>query len=81
MIRHTDLTDRELYTLLKSQQIQWGGNAKLKIYGRLDCTSGKRMKRQNRVFFLNEQQALAQQFRPCGHCMRAAYRAWKNGFI
>jgi methylphosphotriester-DNA--protein-cysteine methyltransferase len=32
----------------------------------------------NRVFFKSEEDALQLGFRPCAHCMRASYRAWKN---
>ncbi|MCH5684590.1 hypothetical protein LWM68_10115 [Niabella sp. W65] len=34
------------------------------------------MKRTNRVFFYSEEEALLNGYRPCGHCMKAAY---KNG--
>jgi methylphosphotriester-DNA--protein-cysteine methyltransferase len=57
------------------------GNAKLKIYGKLNCTSGKRMKAANRIFFKNEEEALQTGFRPCGNCMKQAYKDWKNEFI
>jgi len=45
------------------------GNRKLKIYGTLDCYSGKRMKKKNRVFFLTELDALQCSYRPCKICM------------
>jgi methylphosphotriester-DNA--protein-cysteine methyltransferase len=44
----------------------------------LHCASGKRMKKENRVFFSNEQEALEKSYRPCGHCMRSKYNNWKN---
>jgi hypothetical protein len=61
-----------------------GGNRRLKIYGRLDCPSALRaIKRggpyaRHRVFFANEVSAIAAGFRPCGVCMRAAYRQWRT---
>jgi hypothetical protein len=51
MIAHEKLTTSELVRLLKSKKIVLAGNKKLKIYGSLDCRSGKRMKKMNRVFF------------------------------
>jgi methylphosphotriester-DNA--protein-cysteine methyltransferase len=54
------------------------GNRKLRIYGLLSCTSGKRMKQENRVFFASEEQAKQSGFRPCGHCMREKYLNWKS---
>ncbi|WP_281166870.1 Ada metal-binding domain-containing protein [Segetibacter koreensis] len=54
---------------------------KLKIYGKLNCISGKRMLKQNRVFFCTEAEAIKNGFRPCGHCMRSDYKKWKNGLV
>ena len=58
-----------------------GGNAKLRIHGRLDCGSARaalpRGYAQHRVFFADEATAVAAGYRPCGHCMRAEYREWK----
>ena len=39
-----------------------------KIFGRLDCKSGMRMKRENRVFFLSWDDAVAAGYRPCKNC-------------
>jgi hypothetical protein len=62
-----------------------GGNAKAKIYGRLDCGSALATLRRygpayikHRVFFADEGAAVAAGYRPCGNCMRARYRAWKK---
>ncbi|MBE6869841.1 MAG: metal-binding protein [Ruminococcus albus] len=60
-----------------------GGHKKLKIYGRLDCPSALRYiaKGQyvkNRVFFADEQTAIAAGYRPCAVCMRERYLKWKN---
>ena len=81
MIRHLNLKDKELAKLIKQKNIQFGGNAKLKIYGTLHCKSGKRMKQENRVFFLSKQDAKNHGFRPCGHCMKRDYLKCKNGFV
>jgi hypothetical protein len=62
----------------------FGGNARLKIYGRLDCPSALRAIRRgpsyarHRVFFADETSAIAAGFRPCGACMRDAYKAWRT---
>ena len=60
-----------------------GGNKKLKIYGRLDCPSAKRWIDKgkyisNRVFFENEEVAIAAGYRPCAVCMPKEYKEWKN---
>jgi methylphosphotriester-DNA--protein-cysteine methyltransferase len=39
-----------------------------KIFGRLDCKSGMRMKKENRVFFLSWDDAVAEGYRPCKNC-------------
>ena len=60
-----------------------GGNKKLKIYGRLDCPSAKKWIEKgyyvsNRVFFENEDIAIAAGYRPCAICMPNEYEKWKN---
>ena len=60
-----------------------GGHRKLKIYGRLDCPSALRYiaKGQyvaHRVFFADEETAIAAGYRPCAKCMSEAYRRWKE---
>ena len=59
-----------------------GGHKKLKIYGKLDCPSAKRHIAkgnyvQHRVFFANEETAIAAGYRPCGICMKEEYKKWK----
>ncbi len=81
MIQHTEISDMDLRSKIKYQEIRFGGNKKLKIYGLLNCKSGKRMKREKRVFFSNEKEAIESDFRPCGHCMKLEYKKWKNGLI
>jgi methylphosphotriester-DNA--protein-cysteine methyltransferase len=83
MTKHISLANtkfarsRILKQKINSGEITLGGNLKLKIYGTLTCASGKRMKTKNRVFFRGENEAVASGFRPCGHCMREKYLAWK----
>ncbi len=59
-----------------------GGNAKDRIYGRLDCGSALAALRrggyaEHRVFFPDAETARAAGYRPCGNCLRAEYAAWK----
>lgn len=63
----------------------FGGNGKLKIYGRLDCPSALSAIRhfpesyeKSRVFFADERTALAAGYRPCGNCLREKYREYKE---
>lgn len=78
MIEHKEITSSELFGLLKQKKRKWAGNKNLKIYGTLRCKSGKRLKVENRVFFNSEREAIQEGYRPCGHCMREAYKVWKN---
>jgi hypothetical protein len=84
MIRHIDLGNEKVARqsavrrLIHNKAIRLAGNIPAKIYGRLSCASGKKMKAENRVFFQNEEEALAAGYRPCGHCLRAKYQEWKN---
>ncbi|MDH7460351.1 Ada metal-binding domain-containing protein [Chitinophagaceae bacterium 26-R-25] len=73
MIKHSDINDSQLRKMIRANEINFGGNVKLKIYGKLNCKSGKRMKRENRVFFQTSEEAIAKGYRPCGHCMRKDY--------
>jgi len=84
MIKHIDLgaiaftRGKKLKLLVDKKQVQFGGNAKLTIYGTLSCRSGKRMKPENRVFFESEEEVIGLGYRPCGHCMVAQYGRWKE---
>ena len=84
MISHVDLGNssfrriRRLIILISNGEVQLAGNSKLKIYGKLNCASGKRMKPINRVFFRSVSEAEDMGYRPCGHCMREAYHQWKD---
>ena len=63
-----------------------GGHKRLKIYGRLDCPSALRHIDKGqyvkyRVFFADEETAVAAGFRPCAICMPEAYKRWKESQI
>lgn len=74
-------TDGKIY--LSKTPGTFGGNVKLKIYGRLDCYSAlSTIKRfpgsyeKSRVFFADEKTAIAAGYRPCGNCLREKYREY-----
>lgn len=59
-----------------------GGHCRSKIYGRLDCPSALRAIAaggyvRHRVFFAEEQTAVAAGYRPCAVCLPEAYRHWR----
>jgi methylphosphotriester-DNA--protein-cysteine methyltransferase len=48
---------------------RFAGNTSHRIFGRLDCASGKRMMlKKNRVFFRTWGDAIAAGYRPCKNC-------------
>ena len=60
-----------------------GGHSQVKIYGKLDCPSANRYiaKGQyikHRVFFADEETAIATGYRPCAVCMKEKYLLWKS---
>ena len=58
MTQHVEIKNKELWKKIKHKEINFGGNYSHKIYGKLNCRSGKRMKKQNRVFFGSEKAAI-----------------------
>jgi methylphosphotriester-DNA--protein-cysteine methyltransferase len=78
MIEHSGISPARLQSLIRSKQITMAGNRSLKIFGLLSCASGKRMKKENRVFFQSEPEAKKLGYRPCGNCMPKDYRKWKE---
>ena len=67
---------KRLYTILKNGEKiksiipgKYAGWAPGKIFGRLDCKSGIRMKKENRVFFHKLEDAVKQGYRPCRNCV------------
>ncbi len=65
----------KLYTILKGGEFiqsrdpgKYAGWKPGKIFGRLDCKSGMRTKKENRVFFLTLEDAVNEGYRPCKNC-------------
>ena len=78
MTKHNEIDAFGLKNLIHQGLINLGGNQKLKIYGDLHCSTSKRMKKENRIFFYSEQEAEMLGYRPCGHCMNKKYKIWKG---
>lgn len=76
------LLDADGHTYPSTTPGTFGGHRRSKIYGRLDCPSALRAITaggyvSHRVFFADEQTAVAAGYRPCAVCLPAAYRHWK----
>jgi len=82
--------DRQTYRLIGRDRRSYesttpgrfGGNRSTRIYGRLDCRGARRVIERggyvaNRVFFADEEIAIAAGFRPCAVCLPEEYRRWK----
>jgi hypothetical protein len=59
-----------------------GGHRSGRRYGRLDCPAARRAIARggyvrNRVFFADEQTAIAAGYRPCATCLPEKYARWK----
>ena len=78
MIAHTEISAQMLRAFFRNAETARAGNRRLKIYGKLDCASGKRMKKENRVFFESEEAAKNSGYRPCGNCMKTDFLIWKE---
>jgi hypothetical protein len=77
------LLDPEGKTYQSEVPGNFGGHKPGKIYGLLNCRSAlKAIERggyiKNRVFFMNEDTAIAAGYRPCGVCMPSQYTRWKS---
>ena len=79
-------TDGRLYESASPGSL--AGNRKLKTYGLLDCgLPACRFPDRGlppdqpkiRVFFADEDTAIAAGYRPCGGCLPQRYRQWKKG--
>jgi methylated-DNA-[protein]-cysteine S-methyltransferase len=60
-----------------------GGHRRNRIYGRLDCAGARRWIAEghyvaHRVFFTDEEAAVAAGYRPCANCMPEEYGRWKR---
>ena len=78
------LTGRDGQPYASQDPGAWGGHRRTKIYGRLDCPSALRAIARggyvrHRVFFADEETAIAAGYRPCATCCPREYRAWKAG--
>ncbi len=82
--------DDKLYTLtgasghpyLSPVKGAWGGHRLARVYGLLSCRAAARALalggyRANRVFFADEDTAVAAGYRPCAACLPEAYAGWK----
>jgi methylphosphotriester-DNA--protein-cysteine methyltransferase len=78
MRRHKNHSPTEVRYFIRNGKIAFAGNLPARIYGTLGCSSGKRMKKENRVFFETEAEAVFLNFRPCGHCVPSRYLLWKK---
>jgi len=59
-----------------------GGHRRTRVYGRLDCAGALRWIAKghyvrHRVFFADEETAIAAGYRPCANCMPDEYRTWQ----
>lgn len=70
-----ELIPKRTWKILKNGKIieseipgRYAGYKIDRIFGRLDCQSGMRMKKENRVFFLSWEDAIAEGYRPCKNC-------------
>ncbi|WP_433755054.1 Ada metal-binding domain-containing protein [Nocardia sp. CA-135398] len=77
------LTDANGHPYASHTPGRYGGHRRGKLYGRLDCPSALRALarghyRAHRVFFADEQIAIAAGYRPCAVCLPTAYAAWKD---
>ena len=61
----------------------FGGHRRARLYGRLDCAAARRAIARggyvkHRVFFADEETAIAAGFRPCAVCLPERYARWKT---
>jgi methylphosphotriester-DNA--protein-cysteine methyltransferase len=76
------LLDREGQPYQSAEKGLLGGHARTKVYGTMDCPVALSLLRRgfqprHRVFFADEETAIAAGFRPCGACLRTRYREWR----
>src|SRR5215213_5336586 len=81
MTLHSDISHIELRKQIRLTNLNFGANIKLKIYGKLTCWSGKKLKKANRVFFSSQKDAEDKGCRPYGHCMAIDYKNWKHSKV
>lgn len=83
MVKKYRLLDMDGFYYESSVPGKLGGNSKLRIYGKLDCSSAisalPKGYSSHRVFFSNESEAIGAGYRPCANCMKDRYKIWKSG--
>lgn len=62
---------------------RFGGHRRVRLYGRLECAAARRAIARggyvkDRVFFADEETAIAAGFRPCAVCLPGRYARWKT---
>ena len=78
MIRHDMIDEVSLHRMIRDGRLTFAGNRRQKIFGRLDCRTGRRLARRNRIFFASRGEAERLGYRPCARCLPAAYDVWKS---
>jgi methylphosphotriester-DNA--protein-cysteine methyltransferase len=76
------LTGRDGRLYASAQPGTLGGHRRGRIYGRLDCPAALRALARggyvaDRVFFADEETALAAGYRPCARCLPERHQEWK----
>jgi metal binding Ada-like protein len=76
------LTDADGRPFVSPTPGQFGGQERGKLFGRLDCPAALRAIARGgyvtqRVFFADQQTAIAAGYRPCAVCLPEQYAAWK----
>jgi methylphosphotriester-DNA--protein-cysteine methyltransferase len=84
MSRTWMLLDRDRRPYSSAHPGTLGGHRRTRVYGRLDCPTALRAIARggyvrHRVFFADEETAVAAGFRPCAVCLPGAYAAWREG--
>lgn len=76
---------KKLYRILKDGKFidsptpgRYAGWGPGKIFGRLDCKSGMRMRKDSRVFFHTLEDAVKQGYRPCKKCKPLSEEEFKE---
>ncbi|AGL02920.1 Ada metal-binding domain-containing protein [Desulfoscipio gibsoniae] len=77
------LTGADGKPYFSKQKGKFGGHRKNKIYGRMDCPAAlhaiaKGQYVKYRVFFADEETAIAAGYRPCAVCILKKYAVWKK---
>jgi len=74
-----------MYKILKNGEIvessisgEYAGWRPGKIFGSLDCKSGMRMNKENRVFFHTLADAVNEGYRPCKNCKPMGFDEWEQ---